>query len=185
MPFRKIAVLSLVTLSCTWPATLAAQQRTVAETQTVRLKLQNGEPAFRAVITTLRPGQWTVQLADFSQRDVLTDSILSVEVLEMHRRTGRGALIGGAAGAAIGIAVWVATEDAECDDAGELCDAIAEDVFDHIRPAFAVLSTGTGILAGALIGSLVKSERWVPASMPGTGSPRDGASLGIRLPVHR
>jgi hypothetical protein len=157
------------------PGHLLAQARTVVPFETVRLTLRADDSVVQGMVTTIHPPDLTVRLHDGQSWVIRTDSILSAEVLTQHRRTGRGALIGGLAGASVGTLLWlVLRDDDNCDDEGiGLCDAFLNPVNDHIGKWLAISSTGGGVMLGALIGSRVVSDRWVPAMIP-------RLSVGIR-----
>lgn len=100
------------------------------------------------------PGGWVAGA-------LATDSVSRLQVRVGRRRhPGMGALIGGAVGAAVGLAC--ATEEGDF-VTPEQCFA-----------GFTVMGTG----AGLLIGLLVRTDVWAPATLP-TGPTRIG--IGFRI----
>jgi hypothetical protein len=105
---------------------------------------------------------------------VPTDSLAGLQVLVGKRSNGgRGALIGGIAGAALALACEISTPKAgSLDFTGSECTISA-------------LIAGPG--AGFLIGSLSHSDVWAPVMLPpdhppGVISVRRGPGLGVRIP---
>jgi hypothetical protein len=177
-------VMFALTLALHVPADhLLAQTRTVAENEIVRLRLVVEDSVLQGLVTTIRPSEWDLRLPDGKSQVITTSSILSAEVLTRHRRTGRGAVIGGIVGAGVGAFLWLlVTDDDACDDGNtEVCDIFFDPVFDHVGKWLAIYSTGGGILLGAVIGSQVRSNRWVPAEIPGSTSGRLELGLSLRL----
>jgi hypothetical protein len=168
-------LLSVTLVVSAHPGHLQAQVRTVVPFETVRLKLVADGTVLQGVVTTIEPPEMTLRLPDGQSWVIRSDSILSAEVRTLRRRTGRGALIGGLAGASAGTLLWlVLRDDDNCNDEGTgLCDAFLNPINNHIGKWLAIYSTGGGVILGALIGSQVVSDRWVPAVIP-------RLSVGIR-----
>jgi hypothetical protein len=102
------------------------------------------------------PGRWIAGA-------LATDSVARLQVRVGRRRhAGMGALIGGAVGAAVGLAC--AAEEGDDFVSPEQCFA-----------GFTVMGAG----AGLLIGLLVRTDVWAPARLP-SGAERSGA--GLRIP---
>jgi hypothetical protein len=109
-----------------------------------------------------------------SSRDtvrVAWDAIAEVEVSRGRRSSvGKGMLVGGLLGAVVGVATYE-----PCEPSSMFCFGLEMNL---------LAGGGVGLIAGALVGLVVRSERWEPRSGPGgvvptlTVAPRGG---GIRV----
>lgn len=105
---------------------------------------------------------------------VPTDSLTGVQVLVGRRNNGgRGALIGGIAGAALALACELSTPGA--------------DSWDFTGPECTISALIVGPGAGFVIGSLSHSDVWAPVMLPPNHLPsvvavRRGPGLSVRIP---
>jgi hypothetical protein len=118
---------------------------------------------------------------------VTVGSIRSAEVRQVGRNTKRGPLWGGAIGAVAGIVTWAAqTGNDECRDSGAgFCDVL-DPLVNRIGVEFVFLSTALGAGLGALIGTAIKTERWLPGLVFSPALDLAGAfgfSLSTRVPI--
>jgi hypothetical protein len=145
----------------------AAAQAPVAQYETVRVRIIGSDSLFEGVVS-FRPSAWDLRLRTGETRSFATGSIRSVELLTTRRRTGRGVVVGGIAGAVVGGLLWMTmSDDDNCKDEGiGVCELFLNPVSDHIGKWLAVYSTGTGVVVGAIIGSKSKEPRWIPAVAP-------------------
>jgi len=155
------------------PGVLAAQQLpAVHPGMRVRLTFApdaGTDRTTRVVGTLMRLGPDSVAVYDQERLAVVAAALGAAQRLEAsrgrHSRAGRGALLGLAAGAAAGIGSGLIVCAAEaCTSSGGDWGGIVIGVL-GLGGALA----GTGI--GALVGAMIRSERWetVPLGLPGPG----------------
>jgi len=171
----------LVSLCMTAASSLnvAAQQTPVDVGSIVRLTLDGGRPPVMGRLSSLNAGALLVTQPDGEATSVAQGEILQAEVLMRRRNTLRGALIGGGAGLVAGL-LMVATADDPCSqDRSAFCD----DFLGWIDTFVLIWTPVTGAALGALVGTLVVSERWAPAFLPG----RADGSVALRwtFPLRR
>lgn len=123
-------------------------------------------------LVSTTPAEWAVTREGGELTRVPRNEVVRVDVRVSRRNTVRGALIGGGIGLVIGVFAAVAAGD-DCD--GAVCDELA-----GLAQAQLLLYTPVaGALAGAVVGSVIRSHRWVPVVEPG----RDGGRWEVRWRV--
>jgi hypothetical protein len=152
-----------------------AQPGSPAVGTAMRLTMRGQPSQVHGTIASTSPTAWTIAHPNGSDSAYILNDVALAETRVSHRHTLRGALIGGGIGLVAGIALVLATEDDPCEGTTGFCVDIAPEAANTVALVGAPL-IGAG--AGALIGSLFKSTRWVPTVVPRTtvGATRIGMS---------
>jgi len=142
----------------------AVDAQTPARTgSTVRLTLAGGQVPLTGRLSSVDAEALTVTQPDGVSTRVAPGEILQAEVLMRRRNTLRGTFIGGGVGLVGGLLI-VSTDDDPCSrDQTGLCDALTGWTDSFVL----VLAPVAGAALGALVGTMIVSERWVPALLPG------------------
>ena len=147
------------------PTSLVAQAAVATEGSTVRVAVQGDSQPRTGTLVRAEGGAWALLDGGGALRTLEREDITSVELGRSGSHWKRGALIGGAAGLAFGLVV-LSTDDCEPDFRAE-CDALIGTVATAVLVWFPLGAAGIG----ALIGSMVRTTRWTPAVLPGSGTP--------------
>lgn len=169
-PLIRLAVLML--LGTAIATTASAQQAAEPELRpgaTVRVTTSTRSTPLVGTLVRAEPGRLTIRTGS---EETLVDprSVLRLERRTVRRHTGTGALVGAALGGAAAVAFAVGF----CEDPDTLCEA---DEYARIG----LLFVAPPVLGGALIGSLIKTERWHSLSLAPYLALHDGGGLGLRL----
>ena len=173
-------VLSLV-MTGLIPAATAVQAQAVPAGvgSTVRISLQGESEPIQGTIVSQSNGAWTVADVSGERTTFAADDVAKAEVRRSRNHWLTGALVGGGAGLILGLAV--ASEDDNCDeDFTGLCDAVVGST----KTATVIWLPIVGAGAGALVGSLIRTPRWVPAVLPrGPNLATSSLALSWRIPL--
>ncbi|MGE0553759.1 MAG: hypothetical protein AB7R55_10060 [Gemmatimonadales bacterium] len=169
-PLIRLAALTLLGTAIATTAT--AQQAADPELRpgaTVRVTTSTRSAPLVGTLVRAEPGRLTIRTGS---AETLVDprSVLRLERRTVRRHTGTGALVGAAVGGATAVAFAIGF----CDDPDTLCEA---DEYARIGLIFVT----PPLLGGALIGSLIKTERWRAVSVTPYLALHDGRGLGLRL----
>jgi len=156
-----------------------AQAVPLATGKMVKLLVQGETDTVEGTLSSVTPSGWTLLLADGGTRTFDPGEVSRAEVLQTHRQTWKGALIGGAVGLVTGVISVVAIEDSCSGEGSGLCRGVSEVVDGAILLSFPLLGVGLG----GLVGALIKSDEWVPGIVPGSSRGRAFVSLGWSVPV--
>jgi hypothetical protein len=122
----------------------------------------------------LRADALRIEQAEGTITDVPRRGLVALEVKRVSRATGTGALVGGIVGGAAA-ALFAA---GFCNDPDTLCEAD-----EYLR--IGLLIGGPPLAAGAIIGTLIRRERWVAVPVESLrlrlGVGPGGLQLGFRL----
>ena len=171
---RLMRVMLISTMLTGGPVVAHAQAGSPAVGTAMRLTMRGQPSQVHGTIASTSPTAWTITHPNGSDSAYMLNDVALAEMRVSRRHTLRGALIGGGIGLVAGIAL-LATEDDPCEGATGLCFDITPETDNTVALIGAPL-LGAG--AGALIGSLFKSTRWVPTVVPRTtvGATRVGMS---------
>ncbi|MDH3497541.1 MAG: hypothetical protein OER21_12335 [Gemmatimonadota bacterium] len=170
------------------PVALAAQERSLLPLG-VRIRVTTATPdttarargptrtRFVGTLADLRADAVVLDVDPHDRRVVPFGTLRELEVSRGRQsRTGRGALIGLAAGAAAGVTTVLALcAGGECESSGGNFTG-----FGALVVGAAGALAGTGI--GALVGALIRTERWEGVSLDGVrlyGGPAGRAGLAL------
>lgn len=137
----------------------------------VRVHLADQASPSRAILVRASDDEIVYQTDDGATNTVAAKALQSLEVSSGTRsHMGTGALIGGAAGLALGVAAVLAAEDDPWFEptGGEAAAAI-------------LVTTGAGALAGTLVGAMIRTEHWTQVGPSSGGSARTGPTLQVGL----
>ncbi|MEZ4586530.1 MAG: hypothetical protein R2909_09045 [Gemmatimonadales bacterium] len=169
-PLIRLAALTLLGIAIVPAAT--AQQVTKPELgpgATVRVTTSTRSAPLVGTLVRAGPGSLTIRTGS-EETQIDPRSVLRLERRTIRRHTGTGALVGAAVGGAAAVAFAIGF----CDDPDTLCEA---DEYARIGLIF----VAPPVLGGALIGSLIKTERWRAVSLAPYLALHDGSGLGLRL----
>lgn len=171
---------ALTTLLCVTASIAHAQPGSPAAGTTLRLTMR-GQPSYvLGTVASTSPTTWTLTRPNGSDSAYALSDVALAETRVTHRRTLRGALIGGGVGLAGAVAL-IAFDDSDdaCDGAAFPCIQLPDEGF---KAAVLIGGPLVGAGAGALIGSLFKTTRWVPTVVPRTavGATRIGVTWHFR-----
>ena len=152
------------------PALAAAQSTlTLQEGDTVRFRPRDGDRRIEGQVVETTHDALHIYV-DGEVREVASFDMRELEVRSgTQRMTGKGALIGLAAGMTVGILVASSTENEWPVDARGIAFAVGV-------PLLAV----TGTLVGALVGTLHRTDRWITVA-PVMGTAAGGAVSGVAI----
>jgi len=170
MPIR-LAALMLLGAAITTAAPAQANAPDLEPGTTVRATLSDRTAPIVGILVRTEPGRLTLRAGtDETQLD--PRAVIRLERRTVKRHTATGLLVGTAVGSAAAIAFAIRF----CDDSDTLCEA---DEYARIGLIFVTPPA----LAGALIGSLIKTERWSPVSLTPylALDGRRGIGLRVRL----
>ena len=137
----------------------------------VRVQLADQASPYRATLVRASDDEIVYQTEGGDTNTVAANALQSLEVSSgTHGHMGTGALIGGAAGLALGVAAVLAAED----------DPWLEPTGGEAAAAILV-TTGAGALAGTLVGAMIRTEQWTEVGPSSGGSARTGPTLQVGL----
>ena len=168
----------ITTALCGMASAAHAQSGSPPVGTTLRLTMRGQPLQVHGTVRSTSPTTWTLARPNAADSAYALSDISAAETQVSHRRTLRGALIGGGIGLAGGLALVLAEDDDPCAGAvGPCLDFESEG-----NAAALIVLPLVGAGAGALIGSLFKSTRWVPTVVPrtATGASRIGMRLSFR-----
>lgn len=137
----------------------------------VRLQLADQTDPSIATLVRVSDGEIAYQTEKGGVRTVNMSALQSLQVSGGSRgHSGAGALIGGAAGLAFGIAAVIAAQDDTWFEptAGEAAAAM-------------LVTTGVGALAGTLIGAMIRTEQWTEVGPSSGASLHTGTAIQVGL----
>ncbi|MEO7502082.1 MAG: hypothetical protein ABIW94_05560 [Gemmatimonadaceae bacterium] len=137
---------------------------------TVRLIMRGEASPVEGILASTTSTAWTLLFPNGSVSAFALGEVATAKARVTRRNTLRGALIGGGIGLVAGVAFVVGAEDDCNKDPTGFCDALISIVDKAVLFYAPVLGAG----GGALIGTLVKTRRWVPVFVPHTSQ---GASV--------
>ena len=175
----KVAFVLAVSVLGTAPMA-SAQSQALSTGKSVRLFIP-GEPApMEGILFSVTPSVWTLSTPDGELRRFASRDVASAEVWATRRNTLRGALIGGGLGLAAGMLMTVGVKSV-CLEASDVCHALEDKFYSETWARYYTPVLAVGV--GALIGTLVKTGRWVPGLEPEVSKGGSAIALSWRLPV--
>lgn len=154
---NQLTILALV-LATGVAQAVAAQELPVKASQTVRIHTNDPTPrTLEGVVQSQDSGSLVLWDHENRQIRIPAESVVALEVGNVKRQTGKGALAGGVAGALLGAVVG-----------GVLAtNPFFESDYQTVLVGAAIVTGGAvGAGTGALIGTLITRESWTPVQLP-------------------
>jgi hypothetical protein len=157
----------------------AAQAEPLDAGREARLYVRGLVAPFEGTLLSVRPTEVRIATPDGEMR-IAPAQVVRSEVLGNRGNARRGAVVGLGVGLGVGVA-WVVGSTAACEPGPTGACGIPEDRGEELRLAIPAVA---GAALGALVGSQVRSNRWVQGFFPQVGASAD-RSLGLawRIPV--
>jgi len=165
----RLAALMLQGAVITTAASAQTQEADLRPGTTVRATLSDRSVPITGALVRVEPGRLILRTgSDETQLD--PRAIVRLERRTVQRHTATGALVGTAVGSAAAIAFAIGF----CNDPDTRCEV---DEYARIGLIFVTPPA----LAGALIGSLIRTERWSPVSLAPYLALDGGRGIGLRV----
>jgi hypothetical protein len=171
-----VVVLALLTFSVNGHA----QADTTTLAPGARARVQQGSKAVTGTLVSLDSAGLVIATGKADTVTVPRASITAIEVSTGTRsHAGKGALIGLGTGLLTGVVVGIAASGS---DDGEFLDASSGEWAAGVGLTGAVIGTGVG----AIIGAVIRTDKWAPAVLPTVGIRGHGpddkrVAIGLRI----
>jgi len=156
----------------------AAQGEPLEPGRVARLFVRGLVAPLEGTLLAVGPEQVRIDSPD-GELAVPREQVIRTEVLGSSGNTVRGAVIGLGVGLATGIVLIVQSKD-ECETSFDGTCGIPSNPNEVALLSIPALS---GAALGALIGSQIRSSRWVPGFFPVAAAPGPGLGMAWRVPL--
>ena len=141
---------------------------------TIRLNIRGEAVPIEGTLLSAPDGTWIISQSGAPPRVVEASEVMATEIgrQRRHWRTGMG--VGTGVGLLLGM-----VRPTGCDPNWLLGDVCEE----WSRTFLAINYLALGMAAGAVVGALITTERWIPAALPASATPEAALELRWSIPI--